>query len=328
MDPVAWLQKAYDELVELGGSTAPDPSDAWRAVALIARLVGSPNGPVPPADVLQRLPEFLATAERPDVQGLLDRVDEGLDVDEDAGGPLLDGLLDVDDAVGLLQLNGNETVALELARRVAGLVALCPERVLALGSFAEMRLATLRDDAVVGAVWRAVEAAPAYVLAEALPAVGEATDLIEPLAARLTWLEDAWHQVQGSTGDVVHAVATGVTASQGPAGGTHVDFAANLGKPREPSVELVWGEVRRFDIPLKTTVKLRVPPACQLWYRTSAGSAPLTESAWQLEAGESPVLITVTESTSAKSADAAVANGARAAGVLLVQVDDEGSSAS
>src|SRR5687768_1289539 len=99
MDPGAWLQKALDELVELGPMVGFDPSDAWRAGALIARLLGSPSGPVPPAEIVRRLPEILAIAGRPDTRMLIDRVAEELDSETDPWGALLDALLDVDDTV-------------------------------------------------------------------------------------------------------------------------------------------------------------------------------------------------------------------------------------
>lgn len=177
MDPAAWLQKAFDELVEIGLAAENDPADAWRAGALIARLLGSPSGPVPPAHLLGRLPEIIAVAGSPDAQAVLDRVADELYSETDPWGPLLDALLDVDDALGMLAVSGQDETALALARRVAGLVSLHPERVLALGPFAEMRLATVREGAGPGIVWNAVERAPAHALAEALPAASTKTRL-------------------------------------------------------------------------------------------------------------------------------------------------------
>ena len=327
MNPAVWLQKAYDELVDLGPSAELDQADAWRAVALMARLKGSRNGPVPPPELVQRLPALLEVAGEPDVQMLLDRVADELETEEDAWGPLLDALLDVDDAVGLLHLAGHDTSALEVARRVAGLVSLTPGRVLPLGSFAEMRLATLRDDLALIRVWRAIEDAPGHVLADALPAVARKAWSVTPLAARLPWLEVAWRQVQRSTTEIAHATAAGITAILHAPGAMQPDFAASLGESQPPEVELTWGEVSRLDVPLKTTVTLRVPTVCQLWHSTPAGAVPLKDAGWELEPGESPVLITVTESTSAKTFDEAVAGGALATGVVLVQADDEGPDA-
>lgn len=169
MEPAAWLQKAFDELVELGSVLEGDRADAWRAGALVARLLGSPSGPVPPPELVRRLSTILAVAGSPDAQELLDRVADELDSETDAWGPLLDALLDADDAIGLLDLSGESETALELARRVAALVSLHSERALALGPFADMRLATVREGVGAGIIWSAVERAPALALAEALP---------------------------------------------------------------------------------------------------------------------------------------------------------------
>lgn len=181
MDPAAWLQKAFDELVEIGLAAENDPADAWRAGALIARLLGSPSGPVPPADLMRRLPKILAVAGSPDAQEILDRVADELASETDPWGPLLDALLDVDDALGVLTVSGQDETVLALARRVAGLVSLYPERVLALGPFAEMRLATVREGVGPDIVWSAVERAPAHVLAEALPAPASTKARLERL---------------------------------------------------------------------------------------------------------------------------------------------------
>jgi hypothetical protein len=183
MDPKAWLQKARDELVELSPSAESDAADAWRTAVLIARLLGSPAGPVPPIELVRRLPQILAVAGSPDPQEMLDRVADQLDSESDPWGPLLDALLDVDDALGVLTLTAGNETSRALAQRVAGLVSLHPERVLALGSFAEMRLATVRDGAVAGVVWSAVERAPAHALAEALPVAAPSKPPLE-LASR------------------------------------------------------------------------------------------------------------------------------------------------
>lgn len=170
MDPTVWLQKAHDELLELSTKAEGDPADAWRVGALIARLLGSPGGPVPPPELVHRLHQILAVAGSPEPQELLNRVADQLGSETDPWGPLLDALLDVDDTLGVLSLSGPKETSRALAQRVAGLVSLHPERVLALWSFAEMRLATVRDGADADIVWRAVVRAPAHALADALPA--------------------------------------------------------------------------------------------------------------------------------------------------------------
>lgn len=170
MDPAAWLQKALEELIELELIAESDPADAWRAVALLARLLGSPSGPPPPRALVQRLPVILIVAGSAGPQDLLDRIASELDSELDPAGPLFDALLDTDDALGILALSGQKETALALARRAAGLVSLYPERVISLGPFAEMRLQTLREGAAAGFLWSAVERAPVHALVDALPA--------------------------------------------------------------------------------------------------------------------------------------------------------------
>lgn len=314
MDPSAWLQKAFDELVELGSGAERDPSDAWRSVALMARLLGSASGPKPPDEMMQRLPALLAVAGEPDIQMLLGRLADELDAGDDAWGPLLDALLDLDDAIGLLHLSGQSAAELEVARRVAGLVSLHPERVLSLGAFAEMRLATVHDDAAVHRIWSAVEGAPAEVLAAALPE--QAPDEVAQLARSRPWLEAACRRVQLSA-TALAQVAAGISAY------VPLNLAASLGESSPISVELSWGEVRRLGISLKTTVELRAPATCQLWHSTPDRSALLSTTAWQLEPGESPVLITATESTDAKTLEEALARGCRAAGLVLIEAEHQ-----
>jgi hypothetical protein len=181
MDADAWLQKALDELVELEPVAEGDPADAWRAVALIARLLGSPSGPPPPMALVQRLPVLLVVAGAADPQELLDRIADELDSETDPAGPLFDALLDTDDALAVLALSEQKEMSFELARRAAALVSLYPERVITLGSFAEMRLQTLREGAAVGLLWSAVERAPAHVLVEALPAPASSALRVERL---------------------------------------------------------------------------------------------------------------------------------------------------
>lgn len=182
MDPEGWLQKAYDELVELGPRAEEKSADAWRAVVLIGRLLGSPAAPRPPAEFVGRLPRLLALAGSPDVRELLERVAHHLGAEIDPWGPLLDALLDSDDTLLVLSFSAPGHTTRALAQRVAGLVSLHPERVLRLRSFAEMRLATLREGADVGLMWRAVERAAALVLAEALPAAAPDSEPSRPPA--------------------------------------------------------------------------------------------------------------------------------------------------
>lgn len=170
-DPAAWLAKAQAELGELGSTAEVDPADAWRAAVLVGRLLGAPDAPVPPLEIVHLLPRILSVAGAPEPERVLDRLADDLSSDGDAWGPLLDTMLDVDDTLGVLELSGLRHDAQELAGRAAALVSLYPERALPLGAFAAMRLATLREDVATALLWRAVERAPADLLADTLPAM-------------------------------------------------------------------------------------------------------------------------------------------------------------
>lgn len=164
-----WLLRVSRELADLARSADLDTSDSWRAVTLMARLLGSPTGPPPHAEMVRRLPELLGAAGIPEPHEILDAVADELDSETDPWGPLLDALLDADDTLGALALAGQDDVARDLSAHVAGLVSLYPERVQAIGVFASMRLDTVRADSQVAEAWRAVERAPAQILADALP---------------------------------------------------------------------------------------------------------------------------------------------------------------
>jgi hypothetical protein len=169
MDPRAWLEQAEQELRSLQSEGVHEPDDAWRAVSLIARLLGNPTGPAPAPEALGELARWLALAGQPDPAELLGRLSASLDGEEDPFGPLLDVLLDLDDALGVMAMHHELRVAQELAVRAAAMVGLWPERVQALEAFAIMRQATLRNDAPANTLWVAVMDAPAHLLAAALP---------------------------------------------------------------------------------------------------------------------------------------------------------------
>lgn len=183
MDSLAWLQKAQKELMALAPVAHEDESDAWRAAVLIARLHDNPKGVAVPSECEGRLASLVAISRPTDPHDLLDVVAEELEADEDPDGPLLDALLDVDDAVGVTTCLGQADRASELSLRVAALVALYPERVLALSAFAEMRLDSLAPLAPIAAVWNAVERAPAHMLAASLPPAAKVVRASTPSAA-------------------------------------------------------------------------------------------------------------------------------------------------
>lgn len=183
MTAIVWLERAHEELNELAPEARNDPADAWRALVLLARLLDSPIGSFPIHQLVPLAPEWLEVAGPSDPELALDAVADALTSTEDPWGPLLDGLLDVDDTLGVLKFEGRADDAGELSRRVAALVALRADRVLTLVPFASMRLETLRVDSPTAAVWGAVERAPAEILVEALPPVGRQRDVPETHAS-------------------------------------------------------------------------------------------------------------------------------------------------
>lgn len=169
MRPQDWLQKAFAELLRLAPVAEAEPDDAWRAVVLISRLLGSPSSPTPPPEVLRRLPTLLKLAGLPEPEPLLERLSAELNEEDDPAGPLLDALLDIDDALGVLWLYGDAVLAGELSRRAVELVLRSASRVRPLKEFAAMRRATVRPDVEVAALWEAVARPPAVLPAEATP---------------------------------------------------------------------------------------------------------------------------------------------------------------
>ncbi|NNB85292.1 hypothetical protein [Corallococcus exiguus] len=168
MESQDWLQKVLDELVNLAPVAEEDPNDAWRAVVLISRLLGSPSGPTPPAEVLRRLPALLAQAGMPEPEPLLQRLSEELEAEDDPAGPLFDVLLDIDDSLGALTLHGDSALAQALSRRSAELVARFASRVVPLKGFAALRTATLRPGSEAARLWDAVAHARAVLPTEDL----------------------------------------------------------------------------------------------------------------------------------------------------------------
>jgi len=164
-----WIQAAVAELDGLDPHThAPD--DAWRVLVLVGRVLGAPDSPGVPAAVLGCVSMLATRAGPTNAPALLDDLAEALEDDSDPMGPLLDAMLNVDDALTVSQLEGKTAFTEELGARAAALVSVWPERVLALSTFAEMRIATTRSDHGVRALWRAVQQAPAELLAAHLPA--------------------------------------------------------------------------------------------------------------------------------------------------------------
>ncbi|MCY1047037.1 hypothetical protein OV208_37395 [Corallococcus sp. bb12-1] len=186
MEPQDWLQKAFDELVELASLAEIDLDDAWRGMVLISRLLGSPSGPTPPAEVLRRLPALREQAGRPDPESLVARLSEELAADDDAEGALLDSLLDVDDALGVLSLNGDTDAAQALSRSASELLVRFPSRVRPLEDFATLRGATVRPDSEVATLWKEVAHVPATPATRAPASEGPRQDRLSPARHRST----------------------------------------------------------------------------------------------------------------------------------------------
>lgn len=181
MEPQGWLQNALEELLALAPVAENDPDDAWRAVVLIARLLGSPSGPTPPSDVLRRLQALLARAGLPEPEPLLERLVAELKAEDDPAGPLLDVLLDIDDALGALSLYGDRGTARALSRRAEELLVRSAARVRPLVELATLRRATVRPDSDAAMLWDAVVQAPSAITEEVSPKVRAPTARRRPV---------------------------------------------------------------------------------------------------------------------------------------------------
>jgi tetratricopeptide (TPR) repeat protein len=321
-----WIYKASQELDVLAGSLGDDPEDAWRAVVLSARLRGAPDGPTLPASIDVLLPKLLLAAGSLDCDALLDTFADELESLEDPWGPLMDALLDIDDALGVLALSGDEEEARELSVRVAALTSLYPERVVALNSFARMRLETVRDDSYTAEVWRTVAHASAQLLADALPVQAHhGAEELRSLASKHSWLGALYPKMRRLLDEAAEAISAGILAYINPAG-SQPDFAASLSTSAGMSrrIELVWGEFPCLELTVGESIEMDVPPTCQLWYALDGASSSFRDANWVFEQDESPVLIVATESSDAQTLEDALTIGGRVSGLILVERVDTG----
>ena len=179
MNPNDWLTKMRNELDTLMSNGTSRPDDAWRATVLIARLLNAPNQHRVQLDYIAQLPALVEAAGPSDFGRILRVLADSLEGDEPPEGPLLDSLLDVDDAASVSALEDCITDAEGLVRRSAAMVSLYPERTLGLTDFAGLRLQTIRSDSAAAELWRAVEASAAELLVAELPS-SAAPPRIEP----------------------------------------------------------------------------------------------------------------------------------------------------
>lgn len=163
-----WHQAALEELGQLRPDT-DQQDEAWRALVLVGRLLSAPQSLVPDPMWLRALPHLQQVAGPSDPASLLDRLAAALEADDDPSGPLHDVLIDIDDELVVSTMSSGVSKSDELAARAQALVALWPERVLTLADFAEARLFTSRPNSVEYRLWTEVLAAPAAILAAALP---------------------------------------------------------------------------------------------------------------------------------------------------------------
>lgn len=189
-----WIRKMGRELTSLVAQDRLEDADAYRALVLLARLRDAAGSSVEPAEVqLGRGDDdfcraVLETCMVPTPEEILDELGELL-ADE---APTIDQLhmllLDVDDLCGVLGLLGDTAQAAETADLGAAFVSIRPVSVVRLGQFAAMRLDTLGADMPIARLWSEVCAAPAHVLANALPGTADEA-VVEILVQDL--LEDA-----------------------------------------------------------------------------------------------------------------------------------------
>ena len=178
----AWARTIEVELDELLRRADPlTPEDMWRVAVLLGRAaqLPAPSEQVTVlADQASRTGlgrQALAGASRPSPADLLDILDAALLEGDDPAGPLADALLELDDLLTVLQLEGHATEAESLAAQAEALVALAPRGPAALVDWAARRAATVAAAAPAGRLWSAVASASATAVLEAVPTLRPVT---------------------------------------------------------------------------------------------------------------------------------------------------------
>lgn len=171
-----WTQNLETELGEL--TARPDDlsgDDLWRLLVLLARVAQHPA----PPESLETLAEACTSSglttraqsggARPAAADVLDALDDALVATEDPAGPLADALLDLDDLVGVLELEGRVAEAAALINQAVALIDLSAVLASALDQWATHRLSTLDKAASATVLWQAVAAAGASAAVHSLP---------------------------------------------------------------------------------------------------------------------------------------------------------------
>lgn len=195
-EPPAWIASACRELDQLlaSGETSLMDADAWRALALTARLSLATSGALGPRKLDRaRVDAWLRACAPPDPIELCDALGEALAGADPPEGAALDLLLDIEDRAGVYALCGAETAAKELVADAAATLSVYPERAAPLGGFARSRLSGVAPSAPTRALWEAVERATAEAAASTQPLAGP------PPAAMIALRE----RLAGAPGDVI-----------------------------------------------------------------------------------------------------------------------------
>jgi len=262
-----WVASARQALEELERRAEQGLSamSAYRVLVLLARLEQARAAGLEvdvPASARGLGERVAASAERPDPQALLERLETELSGDENPFGGLLDVLLQLDDAVSLAESRGE--AATELARLADAHVALAPDRVGALGDMAENRLATLPADAAIRPLWETVARAAVDAALGELPVPAPATASLTK--RRLT------RRLLARSGACVH-----VDVSAAPMVAQLMDVAA--AEVREPLEPFETGKVGFYEEDGKLFLHVEIPPG-----RAPEGNVELHVSSGEREA--------------------------------------------
>lgn len=187
----AWTQAIESELEDLlRRADALTPDDLWRAAVLLGRAAQHP-APPPSVEVLvDRATQMglarraLSDTARPGAQDLLDALETALVGSDDPAGALADTILDLDDVLTVLELEGEQAEAHAVAAHAVALVELSPHGPAALDSWAARRLATLSDQSPAGSVWSAVATAGVAIVIAPLPSKRKPSWSIQDLLDR------------------------------------------------------------------------------------------------------------------------------------------------